>query len=403
MTEAAYPLKGVRVVELGTHVAVPNATRFLADWGAEVIKVESLKGDEWRIVGKNQMCPVTDDENPFFTLQNANKKFIALDLKSPQGQEAMYQLIGSAEIFVTNMRLPALTKLGMDYETLVQKFPAIIYGHFTGYGYKGPDAAKPGFDSVAFWARSGAMADWGPKGSLPFLPPTGTGDATVGSILCAGLLAALVAKRTTGKGTFLSSSLLSAAIWYNGSAVASVQYGNEFPIDPDSPGNPFGYQYQCRDGEWLMIAVMDYDGGYAKVCKLLEREDLIGDARFSTIIKVHEHIGEFLPIVREAFLKKDRDEWVELMTAANIVCGKISHMSDLHNDPQAIANDYVRPVEFPNGSTVVLPTVPMRFSEYQTKECTPPGAIGRDTDEILRDLGWDAKQIEEMRKNGAIK
>lgn len=403
MAEANYPLSGVRVVELGTHVAVPNATRFLADWGAEVIKVEGFTGDQWRIVGRNQMCPITDEENPFFTLQNANKKFIALDIKNSDGREILLKLIGEAEIFITNMRLPALKKLGIDYETLVQKFPGIIYGHFTGYGYKGPDAAKPGFDSVAFWARSGAMIDWGPKGSLPFLAPTGTGDSTVGSILCAGVLAALVAKRTTGKGTFLSSSLMGSAIWYNGSAVVSTQYGNQFPKDPDKPANPFGYQYQCKDGEWIMIGLVDYNGGYPKLCKLFDREDLIGDERFSTITKVRDHIDEFMPIVREAFQKKDSDEWVKLLSAENFVCGKIGHMCDLYKDPQAIANDFVAPVTFASGNSVALPTVPMTFSGYPTMSYTPTGPIGRDTDEILRSVGLDEDQIAQMRKDGAVK
>lgn len=403
MTDSNYPLKGVRVVELATHVAVPNATRFLADWGAEVIKVESLKGDEWRIVGRNQMCPITDEENPFYTLQNANKKFIAIDLKNLEGKEIMYKLIGSSEIFVTNVRLSPLKKLGMDYETIAQKFPEIIYGHFTGYGYNGSDAEKPGFDSVAFWARSGAMVDWVPKGSQPFLAPTGTGDAMAASILSAGLLAALVAKRTTGKGTFLTSSLLGGAVWYNGSAIVSAQYGNQFPIDHDRPLNPFGYQYQCRDGEWLMIAIMDYNGVYPIMCKLLNREDLIGDERFSTIIKVRAYMGLFLSIIKEAFLKKDRDEWVELLTAANIVCGKIGHMCNLYNDPQVTANDYVKPVTFKSGNTVVMPTVPMFFSEYSTMSCSPTGGIGRDTDEILREVGLDENEIAELCKRGVIK
>ena len=117
--ERKLPLQGLKVVELGTHFAVPSVTRMLADWGAEVIKVENVKGDAWRIVGRNQKCPITDEENPFFMVPNANKKFVALNLKDPDGKEALIKLIGSAEIFATNMRMGALTKLGFDYDSIL--------------------------------------------------------------------------------------------------------------------------------------------------------------------------------------------------------------------------------------------------------------------------------------------
>ncbi len=146
MEERKLPLEGLKVIELGTHFAVPSVTRMLADWGAEVVKVESIAGDAWRIVGRNQKCPITDEENPFFMVPNANKKFVALNLKEEQGKEALIKLIGTAEIFISNMRMPALTKLGFDYQQLSKRYPELIYVHFTGYGYKGPDAAKPGFD-----------------------------------------------------------------------------------------------------------------------------------------------------------------------------------------------------------------------------------------------------------------
>lgn len=120
---ANLPLEGMKVVELGTHFAVPSVTRILADWGADVVKVEGLKGDAWRIVGRNQKCPIVDDENPFFTVPNANKKFLALNLKDPDGKEAMMKLVADADIFVSNMRLPALTKLGFSYDQLKESFP----------------------------------------------------------------------------------------------------------------------------------------------------------------------------------------------------------------------------------------------------------------------------------------
>ena len=162
--ERNLPLEGLRVVELGTHFAVPSVARMLADWGAEVVKVEGINGEPWRTVGRNQKCTITDEENPFFTVPNANKKFLALNLKSADGKTALMKLISTADIFLSNMRIPALTKLGFDYDTLSAAYPELIYVHFTGYGYQGPDAAKPGFDSVAFWigAQRAISPSWPP-------------------------------------------------------------------------------------------------------------------------------------------------------------------------------------------------------------------------------------------------
>ena len=401
---ANLPLEGLKVVELGTHFAVPSVTRILADWGADVVKVEGLKGDAWRIVGRNQKCSITDDENPFFTVPNANKKFLALNLKDPDGKEAMMKLISTADIFVSNMRLPALTKLGFSYEQLKEAYPGLIYVHFSGFGYKGPDAALPGFDSVAFWARSGSMIDWGVKGNFPFLAPTGAGDAMVGSILCAGVLAAVIGKQKTGKGTFVSSSLLGSTIWYNNAGVVSTQYGNEFPKDKDHPANPFGWQYQCSDGEWLMLGVLDYADAFKKIMPEMGHPELVEDERFNTITAVQQNMDELMPILRAGFMTDTRDNWVKRIGAHNIVVGKIGHMKDLAYDEQAIANNFVVPVTFPSGKTVQMPTVPVEFSAYDTgKKYEPTGAIGRDDDEILASLGYTAEQVAAMKEKGATK
>lgn len=403
MQEQQYPLSGIRVVELGTHVAVPCATRFLADWGADVIKVENLSGDQWRVVGRNQMCPVLDEENPFFDLQNANKKFVALNLKSAMGLSALMRLLEDADIFVSNMRLPALRKLNVDYETLKERFPRLIYGHFTGYGYEGPDAEKPGFDSVAFWARSGAMTDWGVKDAFPIMPPTGAGDMMAGSILCCGLLAALQGRSATGHGCFVSNSLLGSAVWYNSAGVVSTQYGNTFPKEAGRPANPLGYQYQCADGEWVMIGVADYNGVYPQVCDALGLEKYKEDPRFCRIDQVKLHVDAFVAILREAFSKLSRDEAIAALSRHNIVCGKIAHMRDLWSDPQVLANGYVRPVNFQNGHSALYPEVPVRFEGYAAKTGAPAKPVGADTREVLESVGYTALEIERGAADGSLK
>lgn len=150
------PLEGLRVVELGTHVAVPSSARLLAEYGADVIKVESLIGDDWRRSGLNVGLCIDDFCNTVFTIQNNGKKLIALDLKTPEGKDILLKLLERADVFVTNVRMKSLQKLGLDYDTLQKAFPRLIYCHFTGYGHRGPDADRPGFDVAAFWSRVGA-------------------------------------------------------------------------------------------------------------------------------------------------------------------------------------------------------------------------------------------------------
>ncbi|MBS1401568.1 MAG: CoA transferase [Oscillospiraceae bacterium] len=406
MTElktTAYPMSGVRILELGTHVAVPSATRILAAWGADVIKVESLKGDQWRVVGRNQKCPINDDENPFFDIQNANKSLIALNLKAPEGFQIFMRLLEQTDIFVTNMRLPALKRLGIDYETLKERLPRLIYGHFTGYGYLGPDSEKPGFDSVAFWSRSGAMADWVTGDSYPLQPPTGAGDMMSGALLCSGLLAALVARQNSGRGTLVSNSLFGSAIWYSSAGVLSTQYGNTFPKAQDRPLNPLGYPYRCRDGQWVMLGVADYNGLYAKTCDVLGIAEYREDARFATITAVREHTDLFVGILREAFLRWDSAEIVDRFSEHNMVCGRLFHMADIYKDPQAVENGYVQPVHYASGKDTFFPEVPVSFSDYESRTASATGPVGMDTGEVLESMGYTAGDIADLRDRGVVK
>ena len=226
----------------------------------------------------------------------------------------------------------------------------------------------------------------------------------VASILCAGVLAAVIGKAKTGNGTFVSSSLMGASVWYNNACVVSTQYGNSFPKDKDHPANPFGWQYQCKDGEWLMIGVVDYADTYRKLMPLFGREDLVDDERFNTIAAVQQHLDEAMPIFREGFMQDTRDNWVERIGALNIVIGKIGHLSELATDPQAVANGFVVPVTFASGRTVQMPTIPVEFSAYDTAgRYEPTGAVGRDTQDILAQAGYSQEQIAALRDKGAVK
>ena len=398
------PLQGLRVIEWGTHAAVPNAARCLADWGAEVIKVEGLSGDTWRVVGRNNLCKILDDENPFFSMSNANKKLIALNLKNEMGKEAMLKLLDTADVFLTNVRMASVRRLGLDYDAVAARNPKIIYGHFTGYGYEGPDAGEAGLDTVTFWGRSGAMVDWSDADGAPFWAPTAAGDTVASMNMCCGILAGLMGRERNGIGTFVSTSLYSSTIWVNGFGMLGAQAGNPFPKKHSEPSNPFGWTYECKDHEWLIISILDYQKYYPDVMRILGLDDLVDDERFSKIDEVKKHYDEFMPRLCEAFKQKTRDEWMPLFKAKNLVCGGIYHLKNIADDPQAIANRYVVPITYPTGSTIMMPTVPVQFSAYDTtSRYDVTGAIGRDTDAVLEQVGYTKEQLEKGRQEGALK
>lgn len=399
------PLEGLKVVELGTHMAVPSATRFLADWGAEVIKVESLRGDEWRTIGNLYKTTASDEENPLFTVANANKKFIAIDLKNSHGKKIMIDLLKSADAFVTNVRLKSLEKMGLGYADVKTINQKIIYFHFTGFGYNGPDKDRPGFDMAAYWARSGAMVDYGDTGAYPIKPFGGFGDSTTGANIAAGVLAGLQGREKTGKGTFVSSSLLSSALWYNSTAVVVSQkkYGYQLPNDRNTPMNPFSHIYKCKDNEFINITTLDYDGKWVEITALLNLETYKDDDRFNTLRSAQKNITELMPILNQAFKQKTCDEWIAILKKTNIVYEKLFHFKDVANDQQAWQNNFLKEVCFENNEKAMLPTTPVHFSNYDLGAYHTTGIIGRDSQKVLADIGYGTNKYRNLLKDGVIK
>lgn len=405
MKDLKFPLEGVKVVEMGTHVSIPTVSRIMADWGAEVIKIENTRGEEWRVNGKAYKLPTIDEENTLFTLQNSNKQFISIDAKSPEGHEILMKLIGDADVFMSNVRAKSLAKLGCDYETLKALYPSLIYVHLSGYGYDGPDASLPGFDMAAFFARTGIMADWGNPGDFPIKPPGGFGDATVSSLLLSGVLAALFARERSGRGTMISSSLYGTGIWYNQTGITCTQeaYGNVYPKSRYCPMNPFSHLYECRDHEWLVLTVVNYNQGYARVMEVLGLEQYVDDPKYNTIEAVQKCTEEFIHMINDAFMKRDRAEWVKLFRQADLVCCELRHMCEATKDPQALENGFFEKVRFANGHEALMPNVNVSFSSYNTRPYSPPGAVGRDTAAVLKKYGYTDEQIRDMLAKGAIR
>lgn len=403
------PLEGIKVVELGTFIAVPTATRWLADWGAEVIKIEGLMGDDWRYAGPGFKTPKDDDENPIFTVQNANKKLLALNLKTEEGLKILFDLLKEADVFITNVRLKSLDKMGISYESIKAVNQKIIYTHFTGYGYEGPDASRPGFDMAAFWARTGAMLDWGSKGDFPIKPLGGFGDSAVSSIVAMGILAALFGRTVHGTGTFLTTSLYGAGVWYNATGVVATQeiYGAEYPKHKMTPGSPTNHIYQSSDDQWVIVTLGNYERQAAGFYRLLGLDSFADDPNTATIPILQSHpdtLKALMEALYATFRTKTMDEWTKIFDQADIVYEVLKHNADVSKDEQAWANNYLTHVTFESGTKAVMPNLPVQFSEYDTFDrYQPTGRIGRDSESILTDLGYSSEDIDQLiNKNVTI-
>jgi len=397
------PLQRYRVIELSTYVAAPSCARLLADWGADVIKIESVTGDVWRFYGETVSTPVSEDENPIWDIANANKRGIAVDLKTSDGKKILYQLLEKADVFLTNTRAAALKKLGLDYESLKERYPQLIYAHLTGFGEKGPDVNAPGFDSVAYFGRSGFMADLVSPGQYPVLSPVSFGDMTVGSTLFGGICAALLGRQVTGKGDKISISLYGSAIWFAGALVASTQecYGNHYPRTRYE-GNPMAIPYLCSDGEWIMITIIDYDRYWPLLCKALEREDLIKDERFTTRLNMLNNRSEMIRILEKEFVTRDSAEWIKRLTKADIVHDRLKHFKEVTRDKQAWANNYLMDYTFENGRKAALPSPPIQSLQMGTPLYRKGPLLGEHTLEILAEIGYSDSEIAQMKNTKVV-
>lgn len=396
------PLEGIRVVELSSYVAVPVVGRILADWGAEVVKVEDTRGDLWRFIGFNYGVPIEDEYNPCYAVPNANKKNVSINLKSENGKAVMNKLIETADVFLTNVRPGSLKKLGLDYETMKTIKEDIIYADFTGYGSEGPEAKRPGFDIAAYWCRSGALTDWVSEGDKPLKPTGGFGDASTSAFLSSAILAAYIDRLKTGEGTHLTTSLLGVGIWYNffGEIIAET---SQLPENFDKSPTPFINHYETKDGDWIMLVGPTWELHAPKIMDIagVEKEKYMDQAE---VLGNDDLRNELILAVREGFKQKTTEELHNELDAADVVHEKVVKLEDVYNDEQARANKYIVDVEFPNGKTRPLANPPVRFSNYDvTESYKVPYILGEDNEYLLKDLGYSDEEIANLVDGKSIK
>lgn len=398
------PLEGVNVVELATFIAAPSCGRYLADLGANVIKVESPSGDPYRSTAINEGRPTGDLENVSFDLDNANKWDIMLDTKSPEGREVLEKLIARCDIFITNVRYKSLVKSGLDYETLKVKYPKLVMGYVTGYGDTGPDKDLPGFDFTAYFARGGILGTLYDKESIPMMTIPGFGDHPVGIYLASGLMAALYRAQKTGRGDRVTVSLFHSAIWAVSTMLQSAQYGQPaatYPMARRDITNPFTVAHKTSDGRWFQFAAPAYNAMYNRFVTALGHPELADDPRYYPQANLQANLHEFYEMLAETVAQKSLAEWCGIFKAADIPYAVAQTWDELLEDPQAWGSNCFYKMSYPNGAERTLVRPPVLFQDTPLPEYSRGPYPGEQTEQVLSMLGYTGDQIKAMLEAGA--
>lgn len=396
------PLEGVKVVELASFVAAPTAGRLMSEMGADVIRVESTDGDPWRFYGVNCGLPVADEENPLFDIYNLGKKDIQLNTKTPEGKAILFRLLEKTDVFITNNRLKSLVKAGLDYDSLKDRFPKMIYGLVTGYGQTGPDVDAPGYDGVAFFSRCGMLADMAEPGGYPASAPGCVGDGATGAALFGGICAALYGRERTGKGDFVEVSLFGNAAWLCGTMSAFEQYGYHYPKKRTEMGALYTF-YRCKDGEWLQLAITQHDRYWKPLAEALNVPELAEDERFSNAALISKNRAQLIPLLEKAFSQFDYEEIAARLKERDIVFDRLRHYRELATDPQAVANGFMKEHVYENGHPFMMAMPPVHMRNMAPTGTGRGPQPGEHTDEILKQYGYSEDEIAHLKEAGAVK
>lgn len=400
-------LKGIKIVDFTTYAAAPCSVRMLADWGADVIKVEGFSGHPMRAFGANLGdTPYTEEENPVWEYENGNKRGISVDLKTEKDMEIMNKLLSEADAFVSNVRAASLDKLGLSYEKLHEKYPKLVVGVISGYGLYGKDAPRPGYDVVAFWAKGGALIDMSPDGKAPVTAPYATGDHTCGLALASGILGGILKAKNTGIGEKIVVSLYGTSIWANSLMIIGTQYGVQYPQSRYNPGNPLINSYKCKDGKWITLTILAYERYWDTFCDIFGLDDIKNEPAYrklQTVVADKEILEHCVRRIEEQFILQDREYWAEKLVEADIPFERTLQWKDIPTDQQAIDNNYVKEFKMKSGNTFMLPMTPVQFEGNEGLDSKPAPLLGEHTEEVISELGYSKAEIEQMIKDGIIK
>ena len=400
-------LDGIRVVELGHWVAGPAVAGMLADWGADVYKLEPPAGDPMRRLNQNYSGGF-EARVPAFDLDNRGKRSVAVDLKTEPGLELARRLIATADVFVTNVRLAALAKMQLDHATLLGRHPRMIYALVTAHGTDGPARDEPGYDSGGFWARSGVAGRFTPPEQPPPLIAGAFGDHITSMFAAGAVLGGLYYRERHGVGQLVTTSLLRAGIYTVSGDLATIAELGRLgaPKTRVTNRNPMMNCYRAGDGKWFWLLGADSQRLFPLVAKAIGRPDLTDDDRFSNPQERRRHGTELVGILDAAFAAEGRDRWARRFGDLDVWWAPVNTVEDLVDDPQAAAAGAFVPMASADpdrAEPVRVPAGPLDFSAAPVNCVGPPPEVGQHTAEVLDGLGVDAAEQRRLADAGVVK
>jgi formyl-CoA transferase len=393
---------GLKVLDCASFIAAPAAATVLSDFGADVIKIEPPgSGDPYRNLPNLPGYPVSE-HNYAWMLEARNKRSLALDLAKPEAQTVLHRLVAEADVFITNFPPSVREKLGLTYATLAPLNERLIYASFTGYGEKGEEANKPGFDSNAYWARSGLMdlvrAD---INTTPARSVAGMGDHPCAMAFYGAIVTALYQRERTGKGAHVASNLMANGVWAASvlaqAKLCGAKFGERRPRERAL--NAVTNHYRCRDGRWLILSLLNEERQWPTLARCMGRDDLITDDRFATKAGRHARSLELIRIFDEVFATRDLAEWRRILDGNGLVFGVVGILDDIPTDQQMLDNEVLVPFE---NDTMLTINSPIWVDGARKAPPRKPPGIGEHSDEILRRAGYDDAAISELRTSGAV-
>jgi crotonobetainyl-CoA:carnitine CoA-transferase CaiB-like acyl-CoA transferase len=392
---------GLKVVDFASFIAGPSAAVILSDFGAEVIKVESPSGDMWRHGHQIPPQPQATDAYPWH-LANRNKRGITLDLKSPSAAQVLEKLVKWADVLIVNTPHPARKKLKLEYDDVVQWNPRLIYADVTGFGEKGPDASLPGFDITSYWARSGLLSMTRDAGAPPTWPVAGSGDNATAVGIYSGIVTALYRRERTGKGSYVTTSLLAEGIWSASVSIQAALCDAKFfaPHDRKNPANAALNVYRAADDTWFVLLVTP--DKLVALAKAIDRTDLLTDPRFSDPAKLVQNMPQLAAILDEVFSSKPMAHWYDAFNGVHITFGAVRGPQEVIKDPQLRANDIVVPLEGAGGKLTSTISSPIQVHGVAKVAARRGPALGEQNEEILKQLGFSTTDIDGLYASGTV-
>ncbi len=397
------PMEGIRVLEAGFWVAGPSAGGILADWGADVVKLEPPDGDPFRglflaVVGAEM--PV----NPPFELDNRGKRSIALDLGRPESRQIAYRLVERADVFLSNFRPEILERYGLDYPALAARNSRLVYGSVTGYGLEGPDANRPAYDVGAFWSRAGIAAALTPPGGEPPIQRGAMGDHFTGMTMAGGIASALFARERSGRGQLVSTSLLRVGVFTLGWDINSLLLLGAPTVGMNRMmlPNPAINCFRAQDGRWFWLLGLQGQRHWPDLVRSVGKLEWLEDPRFATIRERAGHAAELTGLLDQIFASRPFSEWTEIFDREGMWWAPLQTTDEVVKDPQAIASGAFIEVPVPGAAPMKMVATPLDFSGTGWAPRSNAPELGQHTEEVLLELGYDWEQIGTLREKKAI-